>query len=242
MSVQGVCSSAALAVAYHEDCPADLLYATTGALQALQRAFMDVGLRHPLLIGALIASALLPCGVRAQEMATPGPFPQAPGSAACVVEARTAADVLAVLDTAPATPAYATPDAVAARGAAADAASSAAVKATLLQVFACANAGDPLRFASLYTDPFLRDFFGGVPQADLVAFLGMPPQPLPVEQQRIIRGLGDVELLPDGRARVVIILDEPDDPRTEEPDTVILRQVDGRWLVDEIHEDAGSAP
>jgi hypothetical protein len=49
-----------------------------------------------------------------------------------------------------------------------------------------------------------------------------------------------VELLPDGRARVEIILDEPDDPRTEEPDTVILLQVDGRWLVDEIHEDVGA--
>jgi hypothetical protein len=105
-------------------------------------------------------------------------------------------------------------------------------------VFACANAGDPLRFASLYTDLFLRDFFGGVPQADLETFLGMPPQPLPAEQQRIIRGMENVELLPDGRARVVIILDEPDDPRTEEPDTVILRQIGGRWLVDEIHEDA----
>ena len=115
-----------------------------------------------------------------------------------------------------------------------------AVKATLLPVFACANAGDPLRFASLYTDQFLRDFFGGVPQADLEAFLGMGPQPLPSEQRRIIRGQGEVEVLPAGRARVVIILDEPADPRTEEPDTVILRLADGRWLVDEIHEDAAS--
>ena len=51
-----------------------------------------------------------------------------------------------------------------------------------------------------------------------------------------------MEFLPDGRARVVIVLDEPDDPRAEEPDTVILRKVDGRWLVDEIREDvdAGS--
>jgi hypothetical protein len=66
----------------------------------------------------------------------------------------------------------------------------------------------------------------------------MAPQSLPAGQRRIIRGIGEVELLRDGRARVVIMLDEPDDPRTEEPDTVILRQVNGRWLVDEIHEDA----
>lgn len=200
---------------------------------------MRAKLRRPMLAGALVISTLSPIGALAQEMATPGPFPQAPEPAACVAEALTTEDVLAVLAAAPATPIAATPEAVDAQGTPADAATADAVKATLLQVFACANAGDPLRFASLYSDQFLRDFFGGVPQADLEAFLGMAPQPLPAEQRRIIRGVGDAELLPDGRARVVIILDEPDDPRTEEPDTVILRQVDGHWLVDEIHEDGG---
>jgi hypothetical protein len=198
---------------------------------------MRVTLHRPLLVSAVVIGTLLPSGALAQEMATPGPFPQTPDPAACVVEALPADDVLAVLAAAPATPAVSTPDAVDLQETPADAETADAVKATLLQVFACANAGDPLRFASLYTDQFLRDFFGGVPQADLEAFLGMEPQPLPTEQRRIIRGVGDVELLPDGRARVVITLDEPDDPRTEEPDTVILREVDGRWLVDEIHED-----
>ena len=201
---------------------------------------MGVSLRRPVLMGMVVAGALFPGVGLAEDMATPGPFPQTPHPAACVAEALTADDIFAALDGSAATPAVATPDVIAQAGAAADVATGNAVKATLLQVFACANAGDPLRFASLYTDQFLRDFFGGVPQADLEAFLGMPPQPLPAEQQRIIRGVGEVELLPDGRARVVIILDEPDDPRTEEPDTVILRQVDGRWLVDEIHEEAGA--
>lgn len=199
---------------------------------------MRVSFRRPMLVGTAVASMLLPNGVFAQDLATPGPFPQTPEPAACVAEAITTEDVLAALGSTAATPAVATPGVATAQGKPADAATADAVKATLLQVFACANAGDPLRFASLYTDQFLRDFFGGVPQADLEAFLAMAPQPLPAEQQRIIRGVGDVEILPDGRARVVIILDEPDDPRTEEPDTAILRQVDGRWLVDEIHEDA----
>lgn len=204
----------------------------------LWRALMGVLPGHIMLVGAAILGGLIPGGALAQSMATPGPFPQTPDAAACVVEALTVADVLAALVATAVTPAVATPDAVRAAGTVADAATADAVKATLLQVFACANAGDPLRFASLYTEPFLRDFFGGVPQADLEEFLGIEPQPLPSEQRRIIRGVGDVELLPDGRARVVIILDEPDDPRAEEPDTVILRQIDGRWLVDEIHEDA----
>ena len=201
---------------------------------------MRAFIRRSILVGAVATAIVMPHGALAQERATPGPFPQTPAPAACVAEPLSVEDLLAALDAAPATPAVATPDAVVAESAPVDAETADAVRANLLQVFACANAGDPLRFASLYTDQFLRDFFGGVPQADLEAFLGMPPQPLPAEQQRIIRGIGDVELLPDGRARVVIILDEPDDPRTEEPDTVILRQVDGRWLVDEIHEDANT--
>jgi hypothetical protein len=191
-----------------------------------------------MLLSAVVIGALSPFGAPAQEMATPGPFPLTPDPAMCVAEAVTADDVLAVLAAPLATSAVATPDAVVTQGTPADAATADAVKETLLQVFACANAGDPLRFASLYTDQFLRDFFGGVPQADLETFLGMPPQPLPAEQQRIIRGMENVDLLPDGRARVVIILDEPDDSRTEEPDTVVLRHIGGRWLVDEIHEDA----
>ena len=37
------------------------------------------------------------------------------------------------------------------------------------------------------------------------------------------------------------MLDEPDDPRTEEPDFVNLERVEARWLVDETHEDIGTA-
>jgi hypothetical protein len=102
-------------------------------------------------------------------------------------------------------------------------------------------AGDPLRVAILYIDDFIRDFFGGVPRQDLLDFLGTPPLPLPEDQKRIIVRIGEVQLLSDGRAAVVIVLDEPDDPRTEEPDFVNLERVEGRWLVDEIHEDIGTA-
>ena len=94
--------------------------------------------------------------------------------------------------------------------------------------------------ASLYTDEFIRDFFGGVPREDLLDFLATPPQPLTDDQKRVIVRMGEVQLLPDGRAGVVIVLDEPDDPRSEEPDFVILERVEGRWLADEIHEDAGT--
>jgi hypothetical protein len=98
-----------------------------------------------------------------------------------------------------------------------------------------------LRFSNLFTDDFVRNFFGDVPLEDLLDFLTIPPQPLPEDQERTIIRFGDVQLLPDGRAGVVIVLDEPTDPRTEEPDYAILEQVEGRWLVDELHEDGGVA-
>ena len=93
---------------------------------------------------------------------------------------------------------------------------------------------------NLYTDEFIRDFFGGVPREDLLDFLATPPQPLTDDQKRVIVRMGEVRLLPDGRLGVVIVLDEPNDPRSEEPDFVILERVEGRWLADEIDEDAGT--
>lgn len=113
-------------------------------------------------------------------------------------------------------------------GDAADEETSAEIVATLRQVFACANAGDVLRFSNLFADEFARGFFGGVPRDDLRGFLSLPPQPLPEDQKRVIIRVGEVQLLPDGRAGVAIVLDEPDDPRTEEPDYAILERIDGR--------------
>ena len=85
----------------------------------------------------------------------------------------------------------------------------------------------------------MRNFFADVPLEDLLDFLAIPPEPLPENQERIIIRFGEVRLLPDGRAGVVVVLDEPDDPRIEEPDYAILEQVEDRWLVDELHEDRG---
>jgi hypothetical protein len=165
----------------------------------------------------------------------------APDPSDCVIEPLPVEEIAVILGTPVAGPsAIATPFAPPA-GEPADAETTADVIATLHQVFACANAGDRLRVASLFTDDFVRNFFGGVPLEDLLDFLAIPPQPLPEDQKRIIIRFGEVQLLPDGRAGVVIVLDEPADPRTEEPDYAILERVEGRWLVDELHEDGGAA-
>jgi hypothetical protein len=177
----------------------------------------------------------------AAQAATPAAYPVAPDPRECVNAPTAVEEIGVILGTPVAEPADSATPFVPPAGEPADAETSAAVIATLRQVFACANAGDPLRVASHFTDDFMRNFFGGVPREDLLDFLAIPPQPLPEDQKRIIIRFGEVRLLPDGRAGVLIVLDEPDDPRSEEPDFAILKRVEGRWLVDELHEDGGAA-
>ena len=174
------------------------------------------------------------------QSGTPAAYPMAPDPSECVVEPAAIEEIAAILATPGAGPTDTAATFVPPNGTPADAETSAAVNATLRQVFACANAGDPLRVASLFSDDFLRDFFGGAPREDLLDFLTTPPQPLPEDQKRIIVRFGEVQLLPDGRTGVVIVLAEPDDPRTEEPDFAIMKRVEGRWLVDKNYEDGGT--
>ncbi len=191
------------------------------------------------IITLLVFLSLVAGGGTMAQSATPAPYPVAPDPSECVIAPAPVEGIVAILGTptpgAAASPApFTIPE-----GRPADAETTLDVVATLRQVFACANAGDPLRFSSLYTDDFLRSFFSGAPREDVIEFLSLPPRPLPEEQKRVIIGFGEVQLLTDGRAGVVIVLDEPDDPRTEEPDYAILERIDSRWLVDEIHEDGG---
>jgi hypothetical protein len=172
---------------------------------------------------------------------TPSAYPAAPDPSECVVEPASIEEIAAILGTPVAELTDSATPFVPPVGEPADPDTSSEVIATLHQVFACANATDPLRVASLFTEDFVLVFFGGVPLEDLLEFLAIPPQPLPTDQKRIIIRFGEVQLLPDGRAGVGIVLDEPADPRTEEPDYVILEYVEGRWLVDELHEDGGTA-
>lgn len=190
---------------------------------------------------ALTTLLLVMFVVDATRAQTPPPatYPLTPDPKDCAVEPAPVESVIAILETPVAAPAasptpFATPLSVPA-----DAEIASDVVATLYEVYACANAGDPSRVASLFTPDFMRAFFGGAPIDDVMEFLATPPQPLPEDQQRVIVRIGEVQMLPDGRAGVVIVLDEPDDPRTEEPDYAILEQAVGRWLVDEIHEDGG---
>ena len=191
---------------------------------------------------ALAALLLVLSTVDATGAQTPPPatYPLTPNPRDCLVEPAPVEGVVSILATPAAVPEASPTPFTPPLSVPADAEIASDVVATLYEVFACANAGDPSRVASLFTADFMRMFFGGAPIEDVEAFLSLPPQPLPEEERRVIVRLGEVQMLPDGRAGVPIVLDEPDDPRSEEPDYAILEQVVGRWLVDEIHEDGGA--
>ena len=199
--------------------------------------FRKRNFRVPVLALLLSTAA---AGSTVAQPATPAAYPVAPDPSECLIDPAPVDEVAAILGTPVAAATQTATGFVPPAGTPADRQTSAEVVATLYQVFACANAGDPLRVASLFTEGFVRNFFGGVPREDLLAFLTIPPRPLPDNQKRIIIRFEEVQLLPDGRVGVVIVLDEPADPRTEEPDFAILKLVEGRWLVDEIHEDGGA--
>ncbi len=192
----------------------------------------------PILAALLLVLASFDTG--GAQTPPPATYPLTPDPADCAVEPAPVEGVIAILETPVAAPTASPTPFEPPLSVPADAEIASDVVATLYEVFACANAGDPLRFASLFTADFMRAFFGEAPIEDVAGFLAMAPQPLPEDQLRVIVRMGEVQMLPDGRAGVLIVLDEPDDPRTEEPDYAILEQVVGRWLVDEIHEDGGA--
>ena len=120
------------------------------------------------------------------QKATPAAYPVAPDPSECVIDPAPIEEIAAILGTPVAEPAVSPSPFVPPASQPADPETSAKVVATLRQIFACANAGDPLRFSSLFTDDFVRNFFADVPLEDLLDFLAIPPEPLPENQERII--------------------------------------------------------
>lgn len=191
---------------------------------------------------ALISLALVALQGDVIRAQTPPPavYPVTPDPKDCLVEPAPLEGVINILQTPVAAEAASPTPFAPPLSVPADAEVASDVAATLYEVFACANAGDPLRVSSLFTADFMRAFYSDASLEEVAGFLVRPPEPLPEAERRVIVAIGQVQMLPDGRAGVAIALDEPEDPRTEEPDYAILEKVVGRWLVDEIHEDGGA--
>ena len=126
-------------------------------------------------------------------------------------------------------------------GGPADAATAAAIAATLREAFACFNAGDPPRAFAHSTERFARQrFAAGLTPEDAAAFAVSGP-PLPPEERATIVAIREMRVLVDGRVGMLFDLEVAGQPRTYFE--IFLRQ-DDRWLVDEriIVEPAAATP
>jgi hypothetical protein len=190
-----------------------------------------------LLLTPLLMMLLVSCTINVGA-STPITFPFTPDPATCTVEPRSIDSIIDVVGTpvpgaaqVEATPAAAM---VVPEGTKADDATSKSVTSTIVQLFACTNAGDFMRVYAYFTDGFLQQFFVGTPLSDdVLAFITATPQPLPEDQLRIIVSIGDVRMLDDGRAAVEVVVDEPGNPRREKDSDVVLVKSGDTWLIDQ---------
>ena len=200
------------------------------------------GMRIPAAAGLVAAVAVLEGagGPLAQDR-TPAASPADAGTVACTVEPRPVEELVgfyfAEQGTPAATPLPAVPVASEAdlpQGEPADAATAAALAATVAEIFVCFDDNQYARAFALMTNEMVRQF-GPDPanseedtaeevRALLEGQLAGTPGPVPAAERQPAPVLRDAQVLPDGRAGAVV---------EEEDETVFLlfEQEEGRWLL-----------
>jgi hypothetical protein len=121
----------------------------------------------------------------------------------------------------------------------ADAATVAAVTATVREIIACINSGHVTRAFWLFTDDLVRHLGPppGTSVEDARAFLTAPVDPLPTELRLRLIAVTDVSVMADGRIGAIVIYDDPTGPPEGlETELLIFVEESGRWLVDGIAE------
>lgn len=181
----------------------------------------------------LAATCVITPGARAQDENTspapPGPFtlPFAPPPELCTLPPRDIADYEAVMGTPQPTD---LPSVEITAGAPADAATVEGVTATMVQIFACLNAGDYLRLAGVYTDPgFLEDNGSNGLTQEVIDFIKLPPTPVAKADRDVLYGVYAVQVLADGR--VAAIMQRGIEGRGG-VNLMLFKRVHDRWLVD----------
>jgi hypothetical protein len=167
---------------------------------------------------------------------TPVTFPVSPDAVECMVEARPLADferlLLATPTTGPADPTtFVVPE-----GEPADATTVSGVTATLLELYACYQAGDPRRFHALFTDAGVQRAFppGMVTPEFIDEFFAASPVPAEDPDQRAtILAIEDVTRLPDGRVGALVRSDEPEFGGLQAVYWIFVQAGD-RFLADEL--------
>jgi hypothetical protein len=188
-------------------------------------------------LSLLLTLSLCGVSVAAQEATPPVvKFPISPEAAGCTVEARPLADFERLLLATPTTAAADPTQFVVPEGEPADATTVSGVTATLVEMYACAQAGDPRRFHALFTDEGLQRAFppGMVTQEFIDDFFAASPVPVEDPDQRAtLLAIDNVTQLADGRVGALV--------RSNEPEfgglwTVywIFVEVGDRFLVDDV--------
>ncbi len=167
-------------------------------------------------------------------------LPLAPDPARCTIEPRSFEDVQAVWEASIASPVPA-PDPIPddLRGTPADEETVAIVTELIVNVLACAaNGNDGLRDAAYLTDEHLRDNVTGLSDEEFAQWYTESPVPSLPENWIMLYAVHNVEVLEDGRIKV--------NPDVIVPgvghfiDTLLLKEVDGVWLIDQSQEGAGN--
>ena len=173
-------------------------------------------------------------GLGAAQPATPAATPLP--AVACVAPARSEADLAALFATpaAGATPATMRPDGTVPGGTPADAATTAALTATISGWLACQNAGESLRAWSLFTDRYLRHLLDRQGGLGIVTWSSLAtPNPAPPDRLARIAGVRDARVLPDGRAGATVTLTYPSVPMPKHF-FFVFERVGDTWLIDGI--------
>ncbi len=110
---------------------------------------------------------------------------------------------------------------------------------TIVQIFACANAGDQLASLGGLTDAMIASQgASGVFGSDAAATLSGTPVALPEESQAQLLDTRDFTLYDDGRVGVLVYFVVPSGQAdVEDPVQIglwVFEQEDGRWLLDEM--------
>jgi hypothetical protein len=195
-------------------------------------------LKLGMLIAAMLALGAAGGGYAQESSATPQALPAVECTVAPIsFERLTSVIATPITDTAPpeASPAAAGLPA----GEPADEVTSAVVHNTITQLVACINAGDSLRGLELYSDRFVREAFAGVNVTrEMYDTEALNLQPRAAGEEVVLYSFGDVVIMEDGRAAVIVTGDDLISPEDASGTLFYLVNQNGTWYVDETVEDA----
>jgi hypothetical protein len=96
----------------------------------------------------------------------------------------------------------------------------------------CVNGGDIVGFMSLLSNDFLRRHFSDF-DLSLEEMTQLAATPTPLDEQLVLVAISDVTELPDGRIRVLVLLDQGEIESPELNSLLTLVETEGHLLIDE---------